>query len=133
MSVLIYFCSAAVILIFAPLGFGSMVSAIARTRGRDTKRLLSIAGFLHLLLTFILGVAWLVNQWYRPELSNMILMLVFLVIGFGIIIAPLIELAVRMQNPDLFKKSVATTAAQPSNVPMTPEPETPDQETRSVS
>lgn len=131
-GILLLFGSVAVVLIFAPLGFGGMVSAIARTRGRNSKRLLSISGFLYLLLTIVLGIAWFASQWSGPEMGNIIGMLIFLTIGFGFIIAPLITLVIRMRNPDLFKEPETTTTAQPSNVPMTPEPDVPGGETGSV-
>lgn len=134
MEGLLFVCLIPVVLVFPALGFGSMVSAIAKARGRDTKRLFSVAGFLYTLLMLGLLIAWIASQISSlPELANILLVLGVLVIGFGIIIAPLIALAVRMQNPDVFKKSVAaTTTTQPSNVPLTPEPEAPDQETRSA-
>lgn len=134
MSGLLLICLVPALLVFSPLGFGNMVAVIAKSRGRDTKRLFSVAGFLYLLLIVGLLVAWIASQiGSQPEIANMLTVLISLVLGFGIIIAPLIALAVRMQNPDLFKKSVEATTAQPSNAPMTPEPEAPDREPRSAS
>lgn len=134
MSGLLLICLVPALLVFSPLGFGNMVAVIAKSRGRDTKRLFSVAGFLYLLLILGLLVAWIASQiGSQPEIANMLTVLISLVLGFGIIIAPLIALAVRMQNPDLFKKSVEATTTQPSNAPMTPEPEAPDREPRSAS
>jgi apolipoprotein N-acyltransferase len=111
-----------------------MVSVIAKVRGWESKRLLSIAGFLYILLTLVLLVAWVASLiGNQPEISDILLALIVLVIGFGMLIAPLIGLVVRMQHPDLFRKPQATTTAQPSNAPMTPEPEAPGQDTGSAS
>lgn len=134
MSGLLLLCLIPVFLIFSPLGFGSMVSVIAKARGWESKRLLSIAGFLYTLLTLVLLVAWVASLiGNQPEISDILLVLIVLVIGFGMLIAPLIGLVVRMQHPDLFRKPQATTTAQPSNAPMTPEPEAPGQDTGSAS
>lgn len=132
MSGLLLVCLVPVLLIFAPLGFGNMVSVIAKARGHDTKRLLSVAGFLYMLLILALLVAWIAVQiGAEPEIANLFTALLVLVVGFGLIIAPLIALAVRRQHPDLFKKVDAPTTAPPSNAPMIPEPQ--DRETRSTS
>ena len=130
MSGLLLICLVPLFLVFPPLGFGSMVSTIAKARGRETKRLFSIAGFLYTLLTLVLLIAWVASlvAGYRLEISNILMTLIGLVIGFGMLIAPLIGLVIRMKHPDLFKKPVATPAAQPSNAPMTPEPEAPGQD-----
>lgn len=135
MSGILLLCLVPVFLIFAPMGFGSMVSTIAKALGRETKRLFSVAGFLYTLLILLLLIAWVASLvgGYRPEIGNILMAILALVVGFGIIIAPLIGLVFRMQHPDVFRKPDVAHTSQPSNAPMTPEPEVPDQESQSES
>lgn len=125
MSSIYLFCLVPVLFILAPWGFGSMVSAIARLRGLNPKRTFWISAVSYALLPIAAFlVAWLANDILKSyELSNAMLILTYLLAGFGVLIAPLIYLAVRIRNPDGLQKQIVSQPSRPSDLPMTPKPE----------
>jgi hypothetical protein len=100
-----------------------MISAIAKVRAWDAKRLFWVSAVLYAVLLAVFLIAWIASEMNSLyEVGGAMLILVYLAAGFGVLIAPFIGLAIRKRNPDSFRKPVAANTAQPSNLPMTPKP-----------
>lgn len=122
---LTYLCLAPLLLILAPWGLGSMMSAVAAVRGWNAKQYFWTSVILSVLVQIgIFLIAWFVNDGlHEYGVASALLMLIYVIGGFGMLIAPLIGLAIRKRNPALFQKPVAGNIPQPSNIPVTPKPE----------
>ena len=123
MTISALFCFAPLLALLAAWAFGSMMSAIAKVRKWDLKRTFWVSAVVYTLIPlvfFILGIVSEIYSWY--EISSVLLLLMYLTLGFGILIAPFINMAVQLRYPDLFKKPVASNT-QPSNVPIQIKPE----------
>jgi hypothetical protein len=118
-------CLIPLALLLAPWGFGSMMAAIAKIRGWDAKRVFWVSAIVYALLPIVIYlIAWFAGvMLYLYSLGDALLILIYLIVGFGVLIAPTINLAIRARNPDLFKKTTVSHTSPPSNVPLVVKPE----------
>lgn len=123
MGISTLFCFAPVLVLLAAWAFGSMMSAIAKVRKWDVKRTFWASAIVYALVPIGFFALTMVSETFSLyDLSGVMLVLMYLALGFGILIAPFINLAIRLRYPDLFKKLVVSHA-QPSNVPIQVKPE----------
>ena len=108
-----------------------MVATIVTLRGSNAKPLFWISAILYASL----GMGIIVLAVYADSVSeygvfSMLLNMLYLLLGFGGLVAPIIGWVIRKRNPALFKKPVPGTATSPSNIPVTPKPQHSAQEQR---
>lgn len=110
-----------------------MMSALATVRGSNTKPLFWISAILYALLTIVVVLldVYVENVVDDYDVAQVLIITFYLVVGFGMLVAPIIGLAIRRRNPELFKKPAAVHAAQPSNIAVTPKPDPVIQKTQS--
>ena len=115
----IFSCLSVVALLLSSWGFGSLMAAIGKTRGWNTKRAFWVAAISYaLLLIGASATAVIVSsvaQEYPIDIAAVVLFLVLVIIG---ILSPLGILFLRWRYPDTLKKSTPGQAPPVSNAPV---------------
>ena len=122
---LLFLCFIPVIIFLSSWGFGSMISAMATVRGQNAKALFWISAILYASFTIavVLLDLYVENVVNDYDVTQVLIIIFYLIVGVGVLVAPIVGLVIRRRNPELFKKPVANNTPQPSNIPVSPKPQ----------
>lgn len=128
-------CVIPVVLLLASWGFGSMVAAIGKVRGWNTKRAVWVSVIVYALsMIGVYLVGWYANDMLHARYAaNLTYGLIIALIIIGIVFSPLINLALKGKYPDAFKKSTSSQATPAPNAQVAIEKEPALQKQRPIS